>query len=172
MIFHFFRIILRNDAVHKLSERKGFDRGNSGFERLGLDCGQTFPESLLMSRMLRKQYPGAMARVMSHGDRRHDICPEEVGRRDFIGTLAEAYQRKSRQVRVFRPMPQLLPLGDRNTQRQLGREEDLVADICSSRLKNRQPTNRTGKPMNDDQEHAFLRSAPAGESEWCFTLSF
>ncbi len=80
-------------------------------------------------------------------------------------TPDEAYQRKSRQVSVFCPMPQLLPFGDRGTQRQPGCREDLVADICTIRLKKRQPTNRTGKPMNDDQNHAFLRSAPAGESE-------
>ena len=43
-----------------------------------------------MPRQLRVQYPGAMYHVMSRGNQRKDIFPDDVDRQDFLKTLAEA----------------------------------------------------------------------------------
>ena len=54
--------------------------------------------SKFMPRKLRVEYPGAMYHVMSRGDRQEDFYLEEVDRRDFLKTLAEACQKTAWQV--------------------------------------------------------------------------
>jgi REP element-mobilizing transposase RayT len=49
-------------------------------------------------RQVRIQYPGAMYHVMSRGNRRQDIFLDDVGRQDFLKTLAEACQKTGWQV--------------------------------------------------------------------------
>lgn len=46
-----------------------------------------------MPRQLRIEYPGALYRVMSRGDRREDIFLDDVDRQDLLKTLAEACQK-------------------------------------------------------------------------------
>ena len=38
------------------------------------------------------EYPGAIDHVVSRGERRENICLDEVDRQDFLKTLAEACQ--------------------------------------------------------------------------------
>ena len=54
-----------------------------------------------MPRKLRLQYPGAMCHVMSRGNRREKIFLDDVDRRDFIKTLAEACQKTGWQVHAY-----------------------------------------------------------------------
>ena len=42
-----------------------------------------------MPRQVRIQYPGAMYHVMSRGNRRQDICLDDVDRQESLKTLAE-----------------------------------------------------------------------------------
>ncbi len=43
-----------------------------------------------MPRKIRVEYPGAIYHVMSRGDRREDICLDDVDRQDLLKTVAEA----------------------------------------------------------------------------------
>ena len=52
-------------------------------------------------RQVRIQYPGAMYHVMSRGDRREDIFPDDVDRQDFLKTLAEGCQKTDWQVHAY-----------------------------------------------------------------------
>jgi REP element-mobilizing transposase RayT len=54
-----------------------------------------------MPRKLRLEYPGAMYRVMSRGDQRDNIFPDDVDRHDFVRTLAEARQKAGWQAHAF-----------------------------------------------------------------------
>jgi REP element-mobilizing transposase RayT len=54
-----------------------------------------------MPRQLRVEYPGALCRVMSRGDRREDIFLDDVDRQDFLRTLAEACQKTGWQVHAY-----------------------------------------------------------------------
>ena len=40
-----------------------------------------------MPRQMHIEYPGAICHVMSRGDRREDIFPEDVDRQDFLKTF-------------------------------------------------------------------------------------
>ena len=51
-----------------------------------------------MPRQLRIHYPQALHHVMSRGNRREDIFPDDVDRQDFLKTLAEACQKAGWQV--------------------------------------------------------------------------
>jgi REP element-mobilizing transposase RayT len=46
-------------------------------------------------------YPGAIYHIMSRGDQREDIFLDDVDRRDFSKTLAEASQKTGWKVRAF-----------------------------------------------------------------------
>jgi len=54
-----------------------------------------------MPRKLRVEFPGAIYHVMSRGDRREDIFPNDVDRQDFIKTLAEACQKADWSVHAY-----------------------------------------------------------------------
>ena len=54
-----------------------------------------------MPRMIRIEYPGAIYHVMSRGDRREDICHDDVDRQDFLKTLAEACQKTGFEVHAY-----------------------------------------------------------------------
>lgn len=58
-----------------------------------------------MLRQLLLQYPGAIYPVMSRGNRRGKILPDNVDRQDFIKTLAEAFQNTGWQVHACCLMP-------------------------------------------------------------------
>ena len=51
-----------------------------------------------MPRTMRVEYAGASYHVMNRGDRREDIFVDDVDRRDFFKTLAEACQKTGWQV--------------------------------------------------------------------------
>ena len=51
-----------------------------------------------MPRQLRVEFPGAIYRVMSRGDRREAIFLDDVDRQDFLKTLAEACRKTGWQV--------------------------------------------------------------------------
>ncbi len=53
---------------------------------------------LRAARQLRAGYPVAVFHVMSRGDRRRDICLDDVDRQDLLKTLAEACQKTGFQV--------------------------------------------------------------------------
>ena len=50
---------------------------------------------------MRVEYPGAIYHVMSRGDRREDIFIDDVDRRDFLKTLAEACQKTGWQAHAY-----------------------------------------------------------------------
>jgi REP element-mobilizing transposase RayT len=54
-----------------------------------------------MPRQRRIEYPGAIYHVLSRGDRREDICHDEVDRQEFRKTLAEACQKADFQVHAY-----------------------------------------------------------------------
>jgi putative transposase len=54
-----------------------------------------------MPRQLRIDYPGAIHHVMSRGDRREDICHDDVDRQEFLKTLAEACPKADWQVHAY-----------------------------------------------------------------------
>ena len=57
-----------------------------------------------MLRMLRVEYPGAIYHVMSLGHRRRSVFLNEVDRRDFLKTLAEACRKTGWQAQAWRLM--------------------------------------------------------------------
>jgi REP element-mobilizing transposase RayT len=59
---------------------------------------------------MRVQYPGAIYHVMSRGDRREDIFPDDVDRQDFLKTLAEACPKTGWQVHAYCLMRNHFPL--------------------------------------------------------------
>ena len=54
-----------------------------------------------MARKLRIQYPGAIYHVMNRGDRREDIFEDDVDRRTFLDTLAQACGKTGWQVHAY-----------------------------------------------------------------------
>ncbi len=50
---------------------------------------------------MRVEYEGAIYHVMSRGDRREDICLDDVDRQDFLKTLAETCQKTGFQVHGY-----------------------------------------------------------------------
>jgi putative transposase len=54
-----------------------------------------------MPRQLRIQYPGAKYHVVSRGNRRAEIFPDNVERHDFLKTLAEVCQKTGWQVHAY-----------------------------------------------------------------------
>jgi len=54
-----------------------------------------------MARQVRIEYPGAVYHVMSRGNRRQDICLDDVDRNDFLKTLAESCQKTGWQVHAY-----------------------------------------------------------------------
>jgi REP element-mobilizing transposase RayT len=54
-----------------------------------------------MPRKIRVEYGGAIYHVMSRGDRRQDICLDDVDRQDYLKTLAEAGQKTGFQVHAY-----------------------------------------------------------------------
>ena len=46
----------------------------------------------LVPRQPGIEYPGAIYHIMSRGDRKKDICLDDVDRQDFLKALAEGYQ--------------------------------------------------------------------------------
>jgi putative transposase len=55
----------------------------------------------IMPRQLRIDFPGAIHHVMSRGDRREDMDRDEVGRQEFLKTLAEACQKTDGQAHAY-----------------------------------------------------------------------
>jgi len=54
-----------------------------------------------MPRPLRIEYEGAMYHVVSRGDRREDIFPDEQDRRSFLRTLGEACAKRGCEVHAY-----------------------------------------------------------------------
>ena len=54
-----------------------------------------------MARKLRVEYPGAIYHVMNRGDRREPIFKDDLDRRRFLETLAEACAKTSWQVHAW-----------------------------------------------------------------------
>ena len=54
---------------------------------------------------LRVQSAGAIYHVMSRGDRRENVFPDDVDRHDFLKTLAETCQKTGFQVHAYCLMP-------------------------------------------------------------------
>jgi REP element-mobilizing transposase RayT len=54
-----------------------------------------------MPRQLRVEFPGAIYHVMSRDDRREDIFRDDVGRQDFLRTLAETCQKTGFEVHAY-----------------------------------------------------------------------
>ena len=54
-----------------------------------------------MPRQLRIASPGAIHHVMSRGDRRENVCRDDVDRQDFLKTLAGAYQKTNRNLHAW-----------------------------------------------------------------------
>src|SRR5437879_681249 len=50
---------------------------------------------------MRVKYPGAIYHVMNRGDRRENILINDVDRRDFLKTLAEACQKTGWQAHAY-----------------------------------------------------------------------
>jgi len=57
--------------------------------------------STAVPRKLRVAFPGAIYHVISRGDRRDPVFPDDVDRQDFLQTLAEACQKNGFQVRAY-----------------------------------------------------------------------
>jgi len=55
----------------------------------------------IVPRQLRVEYPGAIDRVLSRGNRQQDIYRDDVDRQDFLKTLAEACQKTGFQVYAY-----------------------------------------------------------------------
>ena len=63
-----------------------------------------------MPRQIRVEYAGAIYHVMSRGDRRDDIYLDDVDRREFLKTMAEAFRSRSslfKVVNLFSPESEL-----------------------------------------------------------------
>src|SRR5665213_603 len=58
-------------------------------------------QSLGMARKLRLQYPGAIYHLMSRGDRREPVFLDDIDRRMFLTTLAEACAKTDWQVHAY-----------------------------------------------------------------------
>ena len=54
-----------------------------------------------MPRALRVEYPGAMDHILDRGDRQERIILDEVDRRDWLKTLAEACRKTGWQVHAY-----------------------------------------------------------------------
>jgi hypothetical protein len=54
-----------------------------------------------MPRLMRVEYPGAAYYVMSRGDRRENICVDDVDRQDFVKGLAEACMKAGFEVHAY-----------------------------------------------------------------------
>ena len=58
-----------------------------------------------MARKLRIQYAGAVYHVLNRGDRREEIFRDDLDRRRFLETLAEACAKTDWQVHAYCLMP-------------------------------------------------------------------
>ena len=56
---------------------------------------------VVVPRMLRVEYAGAIYHLMSRGDRREQIYYDDVDRQDFLKTLAEACQKTGFEVHAY-----------------------------------------------------------------------
>ena len=66
-----------------------------------IDKGNQDPQYRALPRQLRLEYPGAIYHLMSRGDRREDIYHDDVGRQDFLKTLAETCQKTGFEVHAY-----------------------------------------------------------------------
>ncbi len=54
-----------------------------------------------MARKLRLQYPGAIYHVMNRGDRRESIVEDDLDRKCFLETLADACEKTDWQIHAY-----------------------------------------------------------------------
>ena len=73
---------------------------------------------------LRVQSAGAIYHVMSRGDRRENVFPDDVDRQDFLKTLAETCQETGFQVHAYCLMPNHFHLVVETP------DANLVAGVC------------------------------------------
>jgi REP element-mobilizing transposase RayT len=81
-----------------------------------------------MARKFRIQYAGAVYHVLNRGDRREEIFRDDLDRRRFLETLAEACAKADWQVHAYCLMPNHFHLVVETP------EANLVAKRCQSRL--------------------------------------